>query len=310
MCGRSFERRGKGTPLHCQRCRSRAAAESVRVLRVRCAECGREFRTRNRTVRYCSDPCRDRGYRRRGSHPTRPSVHDGTVECQECGRTFKAPSSAYRYCSDTCRKNGYYRRDYAVPRPPAPLKRVECSACGKEFRTTMGPGHRRSYCSAECSAKGSLANARRGNRKYAADPEKHAIKMARKNAWAARRRAEAAKNSVGQCRECGEEFSPAGRGIRYCSDECRRTACARRSLAYYHRRMAGREAPRAKCSVCSAEFAPGKGEGGLRRYCSLACRAEAKRASDRESQRRRRQSLAGAGKNGGSGGGSRRRRQQ
>ena len=157
----------------------------------------------------------------------------------------------------------------------------------------MGPGERRSYCSAECSAEGALANARRGNRKYASDPEKHAINLARKRAYAARRRAEAARSSVGQCRECGGEFSPAGRGVRYCSDECRRATRASRAVAYYRRRMAGREAPKSRCLVCSAEFAPGLGEGGLRRYCSPACRAEARRASDRESKRRARRSGSG-----------------
>ena len=276
-----------------------------------CRECGRAFRTRSRRVRYCSEPCRKKGYGRHYNRSPWLAAHDGTVECRECGRTFKAPSRTYHYCSDGCRKNGHYRRDYSVPRPPAPLKRAECRACGRAFKTTMGPGHRRSYCSAACQAEGRRMDSRGSRRRYNADPEKHAIQLARSHVSRSRRRAEAAKRRVEQCRACGRDYTPAHPNSKYCSDECRKATHARRQAASYRRRMERRGPRKARCLACSAEFAPGRGEGGLRNYCSFACRSDARRASDRESKRLKRRLAASeaAGKSGGKGGSSRRRRQ-
>ena len=276
-----------------------------------CRECGRAFRTRSRRVRYCSEPCRKKGYGRSYHHSPWLAAHDGTSECRECGRTFKALSRAYHYCSDECRKNGHYRRDYSVPKPPAPPKRTKCRACGRAFRTTMGPGHRRSYCSAACQAEGRRMHSRRSRRRYHADPEKHAIHLARSHASRSLRRAEAAKRRIEQCRACGRDYTPDHPNSKYCSDECRKASRARRSAAYYRRRRERRGPRKARCLACSAEFAPGLVEGGLRHYCSFACRSDARRAWGREYARQKRRLAASeaAGKSG-EGGSRRRRRRQ
>ena len=65
LCGRDFAPYGGGThPVHCKRCTAKADRELGRVVAMACKECGKEFSTRNRIVRYCSKACRADGYRR------------------------------------------------------------------------------------------------------------------------------------------------------------------------------------------------------------------------------------------------------
>ena len=166
-------------------------------------------------------------------------------------------------------------------------------------------------------------------RRYLADPERRAVHAARQRASAAKRSAMYASCRVRavRCARCGAEFSTELPNAKYCSDPCREWARARYNTAYKRRRRerggaAPVEAAAAKCRVCSKEFVPRHGDGLPRLYCSLACRSDANRASDRESRRLREMRLAAvvaaaaAGKDGGGDGkgkgGSRlrRRRQQ
>ena len=65
LCGRSFAQYGGATNhAYCRRCTAKADREATRVLRVDCKACGEKFSTPNRSVRYCSDPCRAEGQRR------------------------------------------------------------------------------------------------------------------------------------------------------------------------------------------------------------------------------------------------------
>ena len=268
--------------------------------RVKCGECGGAFQTPIRSVRYCSDACRQRGYAARGNRSRlRLPPHAWTAECRECGRAFRTPNRAIRYCSEPCRGKGYARHGRAPPPPlsrqgprpsraPAPASvECKCRECGRPFMTDRGPGKPRVYCSAACRADGLRARAREGMRRYLSDPRKRALQAARVGAIQARRRAEAARKRERrvQCGSCGAEFATTIRNALYCSAPCRKKAAVLRGRA--HRRSPAELPATAKCRVCSAEFEPGHGNGRLRLYCSRACQADGVRAANSEYVRRR-----------------------
>ena len=155
LCGRGFVPLGPGPPRYCARCTARASKESTRVLRVRCKECGRDFSTQSRAVKYCSDACRKRGR-------ARASVLSDRARAprQREGR-------------------------------PSKKEAIACRTCGGRFFPAQGyRGHPPSYCPDACRADGKRAKAREYARRYLADPERRAIHAARMRAYAARRREE------------------------------------------------------------------------------------------------------------------------
>ena len=193
LCGGAIETRRTGGAVYCEPCRARVSKES-RSTAAECAECGTSFQATNRSVRYCSDECREKGYRRRGQGSRRPlPPHDGTAACRICGTTFEAPSRTIKYCSDECRKKGYMRGRRGPGRPVGRTrgKKAECRSCGKEFKVDGRAGTPRAYCSDECRTEGRRARSREYLRRYLADPEKRALHVVRGTEAAARRRAAA-----------------------------------------------------------------------------------------------------------------------
>ena len=118
------------------------------MIRTKCKECGKAISTTKRTVRYCSDACRDASY----------------------ARLRNAPRSSQK------------------PPPSSSHGPVKCRACGKKFTPERKPGTLRVYCSDECRTANKRRMYREYMRKYLSDPEKHALQIARSRAGAARRR--------------------------------------------------------------------------------------------------------------------------
>ena len=89
-----------------------------------------------------------------------------------------------------------------------------------------------------------------------------------------------------KCRECGKAFSTSNRSVRYCSDPCRKAACARLNKAHKRRPAGSRQdlggTETVVCLVCGKRFAPDRGPGKPRVLCSDACRVERVRARNRE----------------------------
>ena len=288
MCGRGFARRGPGAPLRCPRCRGRAAAGSAKMLRARCGECGRTFRTRSRSVRYCSEPCRKAGYGR-GRHRDRPPRRPGTTVRTSAARAGArsrrraAPANAAR----TRAGQGGTGASTRLPIRPRPSARPSAARAAGRSGPARGPGSARRTARppagprargppAARSGAGTLPTRKRmPSRRRAAAPSR-------------RRQAAAARDRFALCMECGREFSPPRQGTMYCSPPCRKASRLRINADSCGRRRRRLGTRTARCGSCSAEFAPGHGEGRLRRYCSLACRAKAKLVSDRESKRRKR----------------------
>ena len=109
QCGRDFAPYRPGVQLYCNTCRNKAAKEATREHRRRCKECGKAFRTRSRAVRYCSDPCRKKGYRSTGPVKYHRMPHGAAAKCRICGKTFKVGMGRGRlrvYCSEKCRDEG------------------------------------------------------------------------------------------------------------------------------------------------------------------------------------------------------------
>lgn len=111
LCSRSFAPYSGTRPVYCKRCAAKADRAIVKVLRVKCRECGKAFSTRNRAVRYCSPPCRDAVHARprsapRKSRPAHPSPCD-PAKCRTCGNKFTPnwkPGGFRVYCSGACRE--------------------------------------------------------------------------------------------------------------------------------------------------------------------------------------------------------------
>ena len=190
LCGGALETSRTGGAVYCDSCRDRISGEAA-SRRAECAECGASFSAPNRSVRYCSGPCRERGYRRRGQGAPRPlPPHDGNAKCRICEKAFRAPSRTVKYCSDECRKKGYMR-GRSAPARRALERKAECRACGKEFRVEGRAGTGRAYCSPACRTAGRRERGREYLRRYLADPEKRAAHVVRNTEAAARRRAAA-----------------------------------------------------------------------------------------------------------------------
>ena len=144
ICGRGFAPR-RGAPMrYCARCRKEAARESTRVLGVKCGECGKRFSTTSRVVRYCSDPCRKKGYARHRVSRQRPRQESGGAKkCRTCGRAFAPGGETGRllvYCSVACRDKGVLagnrerlRRYLADPKKRA-IHTARCNAAAAAAR--------------------------------------------------------------------------------------------------------------------------------------------------------------------------------
>ena len=191
LCGGTIATGRGGRAVYCDPCRTRINKEAS-SRRAACVECGAAFLAPSRSVRYCSDACREKGYGRRGQRAPRQRPlppHDGTGACRVCGKKFRAPTRIVKYCSDECRRQGYMRGRRSSARPRAP-ERAECRSCGKEFAVEGRAGTPRVYCSPGCRADGRRAKTREYMRRYLADPEKRAAHIVRgTEAAAAKRRA-------------------------------------------------------------------------------------------------------------------------
>lgn len=221
---------------------------------------------------------------------------------------FSPVRRAARYCSETCREKGrarlvraaYARRSRRERGGSEGVEAPRCRVCSRALspggvgggsRKGRGRGApRRAYCSPACYAVWRRDYNREYKRRYRADPENLAAISARRRAARAGRERPALR---AKCGECGEAFEAASRAARYCSAACRRRAHSNRSAYSMPPARARGRGPKARCRVCSREFASGGGGGPGRKraYCSPACHAEGRRNYNREYRRRQRDGL-------------------
>ena len=208
------------------------------------------------------------------------------LTCRTCGRDFA------RYLRTG--RNSYCRHCTAkADKEIARILRVDCRECGKPFPTKSRVVR---YCSDECRSSAARRRNAENQRKYTADPEKRAIKLARARASRAarragdrgkrppsppragraavipRRNAEAAEQYA--CGLCGRHFEPYGRGSR--PVHCRQ--CAAKADKEIARMLS------VDCRECGREFST---PSRLVKYCSRECSAARKSRSRRERERRR-----------------------
>ena len=87
LCGRDFVPYGGALPIHCKRCSAKMNREMVRVMAVNCKECGKEFSTPKRSVRYCSKACSAAGRRRSTNESARKRMADPEKHALRLART-------------------------------------------------------------------------------------------------------------------------------------------------------------------------------------------------------------------------------
>ena len=223
LCGRGFEPRGRsGSKVFCGRCAAKADGEIAKAASMDCRECGKPFTTRTRSVHYCSDACRTVAVRRARREKQREYAADPEKHALLVARLRLA--AAARRARERGEKPPRTNRDVAGLKPnprsaepyacalcgrdfvpyggsrPVHCKRcsartnremgrvmaVDCKECGKRFST---PNRAVRYCSKGCSAAGQRRSSNESARRRRADPEKHAMSLARQRAWAAARRA-------------------------------------------------------------------------------------------------------------------------
>ena len=223
LCGRDIGPRSRsGSNVYCKHCTAKADRKIAKTVSADCKECGKPFPTRTRSVRYCSDACRTaasrrshaerqrrdyadpekrallvarlrlsaaaRRARKRGDKPPRVNRDVEGLEpnprsaepyaCALCGRDFVPYGGARPIHCKRCSAR--------MNREMARVMAVDCKECGKRFST---PNRTVRYCSKACSAAGQRRSSNASARRDRADPEKHAMILARQRAWAAARRA-------------------------------------------------------------------------------------------------------------------------
>ena len=100
LCGRDFAPYGGRRPTYCRRCTAKTDKEIGRAMAVDCKECGKEFSTLNRVVRYCSKACRAAGRMRNTSERARERRADPEA------RALAAARRRARHAADKSRKEG------------------------------------------------------------------------------------------------------------------------------------------------------------------------------------------------------------
>lgn len=137
-----------------------------------CALCGREFEATANAQKYCSDECRQEGFRE--SARRYYMYHHGakfqTKKCPICGRKFKGYRND-KYCGHVCADEArlryarnyyrnYYKNHYREQKENEIKIQNEsinirqyiktCIHCGREF---IAKNHRVGFCSEECRKK-------------------------------------------------------------------------------------------------------------------------------------------------------------
>jgi len=198
-----------------------------------CKHCGKQFKPRRKTSKFCSQACNG------ASKRLRPDAI-----CEHCSKQFKPkPGSKGIFCSKAC-------YDAAVKISD----QMECKWCGKVFTPSSrtNPEH---TCSRECSD-----NVRR--KTFARPCEECGVDFmpnpgqvnAKFCSVQCRDAARATKPK--QCALCGKTFIPHHRNMRYCSRTCGGVA---RHTIHSH-----------ACEFCGSEFYP-RSTFTAARFCSRNC---------------------------------------
>ena len=211
----------------------------------------------------------------------------GTAACILCGASLEPHGGGRRVYCERCTAK--------ADRDVASAIDAECKECGKAFSTKNRLVR---YCSDKCRFEGKRRLKREYRSRYLADPEKHAMYLARMRAASARRRrAMAGKRPAGggggrrkdahaaarqprrpstakprACKVCGRSFVARGTSPRI---HCKQ--CVAKFAGEVSRVL------KVKCKECGKEFST---KNRAVRYCSSKCSAEVIRRRLREYARR------------------------
>lgn len=144
-CGKEFKPRDETTKYCSTSCRdiARKIIKTVIVKSKKCKNCHKEFIYNNEGSLFCSKGCKDYfGYH----FPIAPGKRKGPITiCEKCGVKFKAwrTDRISRFCSNECAG----QRVYVSNKP-----KTKCETCGALF-LRYGGGNDARFCSRECYLK-------------------------------------------------------------------------------------------------------------------------------------------------------------
>jgi len=140
------------------------------VLPIPCRACGKEFKPRKKTTKFCCRACQFEGQRTAGQW----------ADCEHCGSRFYARAwqgadrkSLQRYCTKACAHDAL-RLESAPPRQLVHF--VACKCCNRTF---AAPRSDAAYCGAECRRE-SARQAARAHGERAHKASSHKCKECRK----------------------------------------------------------------------------------------------------------------------------------
>lgn len=140
LCGQKHKRElARGKPARHKR--------TIKLDLKPCEQCGKEFKPRDETTKYCSTNCRDI------ARKIIKEVNIKTKECKNCGKVFEYSSENQLHCSTQC-KVEYNRKNPSLAGRKGPI--VKCEKCGKDFKSWRSDKLSK-FCSSECSPQGRVA---------------------------------------------------------------------------------------------------------------------------------------------------------
>ena len=171
-----------------------------------CERCGKEFKSRHASRRFCSKACGTATTNNVLAAMKKFQEAKVSAVCSHCGKEFVKVRPFQKCCSDECRRHAENLRRRNERKAKAAKRVATCAVCGKEFTPAHG-AHR--CCSAECT------RTRKNDFNRRLRAELHAKIMTENPP----------KAEVRKCEQCGKEFV-VGRmkQQRFCSYLCNKRA--------------------------------------------------------------------------------------
>lgn len=109
--------------------KEKGVTTTQKIIRLSCVLCGKSFKPKRSTQRFCSSCRYDKHYYKKKATKE--------LTCEQCGKTFESSQPKAKFCSDSCRAQHHKKTI---------LTAANCALCGRKFvRSTI----KQTYCCKE-----------------------------------------------------------------------------------------------------------------------------------------------------------------